>query len=174
MIRFLVGASFCAYLLSFLLPWMEASFPEAGFIGFALCIGVTSVIWNFIALTYDKAVARANAIKEVSKKIDLMMASGMSTDEIMTALNFKPEESTEVFEEPGEHIIKIQYDPLTEVSGYYNGEPIYNRIRLSNGRTATFDGVHDMKNLINPELIPESTMILESGIIYRLEKQDAA
>lgn len=173
MIRFLIGTTFCAWLLSFLFPWMEATFPEAGFMGIMASVAVVSITWNIIITFHDKIAARAKAIQEVSKKIDIMMAAGMSTSEIMTVLELKPEEAELSSEEPGEHVVRIQYDPLTEICGYYGGEPIYGQIRLSNGRTASFDGVHDMKKVINPELIPESTMILESGIIYKLDKQDA-
>jgi hypothetical protein len=177
LIRFLIGTTFCSTLLWFLLPYVESNFSDYLFLGFTICVGLVSMLWNLITTVYDRAVARARAINTVSKQIDIMMKSGMTTDEIMTTLEFKRDENENVngSEEDLDEIVdvktvKIQYDPLTEICGYFNGEPIYNRIKLSNGRIAVFDGVHDMKRPIDPSKLKESTMILESGIIYTLEK----
>lgn len=175
MIRFLIGTTFCSTLLWFLLPYVESNFSDFKFVAFTICIGIVSMIWNFIITLHTRTIARMQAISEVSKKIDMMMESGMTTEEILKALELEPEKPEEPEENLSEEIVdiktvKIQYDPLTEISGYYNGEPIYNRIKLANGRTAIFDGVHDMKQAIDPSKLKESTMILDSGIIYTLEK----
>lgn len=179
--RFIVGTTFCSTLLWMVIPYLESNFTDFKFLIFTICVGSVSIMWRIIVNIYDSVMARTRAINEVSKNIEIMMKSGMTVEQIIKELELKvekegPEDLNNLQDEvldtetEGVRTVKVQYDPLTEISGYYNGEPIYDRIKLANGRTAVFDGIHDMKQAIDPSKLKESTMILESGIIYTLEK----
>lgn len=172
MIRFLIGVSFCSVLVWFINSTLEPYFLDSPWVGIFIAVTVSSIIWNFIYGIYLKVQEYIQKINDKSKRIDLMLQTGMSVSEIVEVLNSEKQ----VNEEPLKEVItsKIKYDPISsEPCGFYNGVPIYERIKLQNGRTAVFIGVHDMDKKINPSMIKEYTFILDNGIIYSLEKQDA-
>lgn len=150
---------------------LDGTFPDLNIIiHFAAVLIISSLIWSKISVYIEKVKRRAEILHKHGDYIDELIERGESFDGIVKKVNARMQE--EKGQKPTGPVldkIKVTIKEVGRECGYYNNEPIFETLEMTDGSIYEFDCVLRPEQENNISSLDKTSIIFPNGFVYKLK-----